>query len=159
MDDYDYGKYENYTYEYVTHQPVVLNHHKSCFAEASCTCAVVLVAVICLLGVVGNGIVIWIAGLKMKKTVNIVWYLSLAISDFTFCVSLPITAVYMATREWIFGVFMCKFTSFIMFLNMFSSIFLLVVISVDRCVSVVMPVWAQNHRTVKKASVVVTLAW
>lgn len=62
-------------------------------------------------------------------------------------------------EEWIFGRFMCKFVSFVMFVNMFSSIFLLVVISVDRCVSVMFPVWAQNHRTIKKASIIVFLAW
>ncbi|XP_041692337.2 C3a anaphylatoxin chemotactic receptor-like [Coregonus clupeaformis] len=115
--------------------------------------------VILLLGVFGNGVVIWIAGLKMKKTVNTTWYLSLAISDFIFCACLPFNIISMVTKEWILGLFMCKFTSFVMFLNMFSSIFLLVVISVDRYVLVVFPVWAQNQRTVRRASVVVVLAW
>ncbi|KAF3850834.1 hypothetical protein F7725_012606 [Dissostichus mawsoni] len=62
-------------------------------------------------------------------------------------------------EDWVFGRFMCKFTSSVMSLNMFSSIFLLVVISVDRCVSVVFPVWAQNHRTANKASGVVCISW
>ncbi|XP_038868762.1 C3a anaphylatoxin chemotactic receptor-like [Salvelinus namaycush] len=115
--------------------------------------------VILLLGVCGNGVVIWIAGLKVKKTVNTTWYLSLAISDFIFCACLPFNIIYMVTKEWILGHFMCKFTSFVMFLNMFSSIFLLVVISVDRYLLVVFPVWAQNQRTVRRASAVVVLAW
>ncbi|CAB1322042.1 unnamed protein product [Coregonus sp. 'balchen'] len=115
--------------------------------------------VILLLGVFGNGVVIWIAGLKMKKTVNTTWYLSLAISDFIFCACLPFNIISMVTKEWMLGLFMCKFTSFVIFLNMFSSIFLLVVISVDRYVLVVFPVWAQNQRTVRRASVVVVLAW
>ncbi|KAM7391926.1 hypothetical protein PAMP_022573 [Pampus punctatissimus] len=119
----------------------------------------VVTIVIFLLGFFGNALVIWISGFKMKKTVNTTWYLSLAISDFIFCTFLPFTITNMVMEEWIFGRFMCKFTSSIMFLNMFSSIFLLVVISVDRCVSVVFPVWAQNHRTVKKASVVVVISW
>ncbi|KAJ7994284.1 hypothetical protein DPEC_G00264290 [Dallia pectoralis] len=54
---------------------------------------------------------------------------------------------------------MCKATSFVMFLNMFSSIFLLVVISVDRYVLVVFPVWAQNYRNLRKASAVVVVVW
>ncbi|KAL7391912.1 hypothetical protein ABVT39_016588 [Epinephelus coioides] len=95
----------------------------------------------------------------MKRTVNTTWYLSLAISDFVFCVFLPFSITNMVMEEWIFGVFMCKFAPSIMFLNMFSSIFLLVVISIDRCVSVMFPVWAQNHRTVNKASVVVFMCW
>ncbi|KAL3063222.1 hypothetical protein OYC64_002912 [Pagothenia borchgrevinki] len=95
----------------------------------------------------------------MTKTVNTTWYLSLAISDFVFCAFLPFNITYMAMEDWVFGRFMCKFTSSVMFLNMFSSIFLLVVISVDRCVSVVFPVWAQNHRTANKATGVVCISW
>ncbi|KAJ8263667.1 hypothetical protein COCON_G00161240 [Conger conger] len=115
--------------------------------------------VIFVLGVFGNGVVIWISGLKMKKSVNATWYLSLAVSDFVFCACLPLNIVYLVTSDWVFGRGMCKFASFVMFLNMFSSIFLLVLISVDRCVSVVFPVWSQNHRTVRSASVLVALAW
>ncbi|KAG7244073.1 hypothetical protein INR49_006235 [Caranx melampygus] len=115
--------------------------------------------IIFLLGFIGNALVIWIAGFKMKKTVNTTWYLSLAISDFMFCCFLPFSITSMVMEEWIFGYFMCKFTSSVMFLNMFSSIFLLVIISFDRCISVMFPVWVQNQRTVKKASVVVVFAW
>ncbi|KAI1900985.1 hypothetical protein AGOR_G00055480 [Albula goreensis] len=119
----------------------------------------VLKIIIFLLGISGNGAVIWICVLKMKKSVNSTWYLSLAVSDFIFCFFLPFDSVREFTSKWVFGLFMCKFISFIMFLNMFSSIFLLVLISVDRCVSVVFPVWSQNHRSVRAASVLVVLAW
>ncbi|KAJ8391610.1 hypothetical protein AAFF_G00087510 [Aldrovandia affinis] len=156
---YDHAyEFENYTYEN-TVEEVVFGSHKSCFMEGSCVTLLVVTIVIFLLGVCGNGIVIWISGLKMKKSVNTTWYLSLAVSDFVFCVCLPFTVVYMAASDWPFGLFMCKFTSFVMLLNMFSSIFLLVLISADRCVSVVFPVWSQNHRTVKAASALVMSAW
>ncbi|XP_018604453.2 chemokine-like receptor 1 [Scleropages formosus] len=157
MDFSDYQDYnDNVTHGYEKTHSI---DDESSSWKGAYVAMLVLNIMIFLLGVSGNGIVIWIAGLKMKKSVNIVWYLSLAISDFMFCSSLPIIVVYMATSDWIFGVFMCKFTSFIMFINMFSSIFLLVIISVDRCVSVVFPVWAQNHRTVRKASFVVIFTW
>uniref|UniRef100_A0A8C9Z609 Formyl peptide receptor 1 n=1 Tax=Sander lucioperca TaxID=283035 RepID=A0A8C9Z609_SANLU len=58
-----------------------------------------------------------------------------------------------------FGKFMCKLHSAISFLNMFASVYILVVISVDRCVSVVCPIWAQNHRSVRKASFVSLGVW
>ncbi|XP_056147450.1 chemokine-like receptor 1 isoform X2 [Lampris incognitus] len=151
---------DNYTYdEDVTLENVVFKPNSTCFKEVSCVALLVVNVLILLLGLSGNGIVIWIAGFKMKKTINTTWYLSLAISDFIFCACLPFNITHMATSNWIFGLFMCKFTSFAMFLNMFSSIFLLVIISADRCVSVMCPVWAQNHRTIQKASLVVTLAW
>ncbi|KAF4074609.1 hypothetical protein AMELA_G00241280 [Ameiurus melas] len=133
-------------------------------APAHCTdviCVLLAIAnvIIMALGIAGNGLVIWIAGFKIKKTVNTVWYLSLAVSDFLFCAFLPFSIVYIVKHEWDFGLFMCKFTSFILFLNMFSSIFLLLIISVDRCVVVMCPVWAQNQRTIRRALVMVALAW
>ncbi|KAI4898769.1 hypothetical protein NFI96_006880 [Prochilodus magdalenae] len=115
--------------------------------------------IILVLGVAGNGLVIWIAGFKVKKSVIGTWYLSLAVSDFLFCCLLPFGITYSIKGDWIFGLFMCKFRYFIMFLNMYSSIFLLTIISVDRCVVVMFPVWAQNKRTIKKASVMIVLAW
>ncbi|KAL6465908.1 hypothetical protein MHYP_G00260410 [Metynnis hypsauchen] len=127
--------------------------------DAICIFFAVANVIILVLGVAGNGLVIWIAGFKMKKSVLSTWYLSLAVSDFLFCCTLPFGIVYAVKKEWLFGHFMCKLRYFIMFINMYSSIFLLAIISVDRCVVVMFPVWAQNKRTVRKALVMVILAW
>ncbi|XP_078507208.1 chemerin-like receptor 1 [Lissotriton helveticus] len=113
-----------------------------------------------LLGVTGNGLVIWITGFKMKTTVNTVWFLNLAIADFIFTFFLPISIAYMAMDyHWPFGTFLCKINSAVGILNMFASIFFLVVISVDRCLMVVYPVWSQNHRTPTMATVVALTTW
>lgn len=164
MDDSDYFPYHlDYNYSYDGNlTPVeepVFHHKATCLKEVLCVALLVVTVVIFLLGFCGNALVIWISGFKMKKTVNTTWYLSLAISDFVFCAFLPFSITNMVMEEWIFGLFMCKFASCIMFLNMFSSIFLLVIISIDRFVSVMFPVWAQNHRSIKMASIIVLLAW
>ncbi|KAI5091346.1 chemokine-like receptor 1 [Silurus meridionalis] len=153
--------YANYTNDNETDLDFVYNDqgHHICLGEILCMLLLAANVIIIVLGVVGNGVVIWIAGFKMKKTINTTWYLSLAISDFIFCATLPFNTFYIATEDWIFGHFMCRLTSFVMFLNMFSSIFLLVIISMDRCIAVMFPVWAQNQRTIKKASLIVLLAW
>ncbi|XP_071783104.2 chemerin-like receptor 1 [Centroberyx gerrardi] len=112
------------------------------------------------LGVLGNGVVIWVTGFKMKKTVNTIWFLNLAVADFLFTAFLPLSVTYTAMDfHWPFGKFMCKLNSTVSFLNMFASVYILVVISADRCVSVVWPVWAQNHRSVRKASCVSLCVW
>ncbi|KAG9275920.1 chemokine-like receptor 1 [Astyanax mexicanus] len=112
------------------------------------------------LGVVGNGIVIWVAGFRMKKTVNTVWFLNLAVADFLFTAFLPLSVAYTAMYfHWPFGRFMCKLNSTLSFLNMFASVYILVVISVDRCISVVRPIWAQNHRSVSRASLLSLMVW
>ncbi|GAA6226930.1 chemokine-like receptor 1 [Lates japonicus] len=113
-----------------------------------------------ILGVLGNGVVIWVIRFKVKKTVNTVWFLNLAVADFLFTAFLPFFVTYVALDfHWPFGNFMCKLTSTVTFLNMFASVYILVVISVDRCVSVVWPVWAQNHRNVRRASCVILGVW
>uniref|UniRef100_A0A4W4DN29 G-protein coupled receptors family 1 profile domain-containing protein n=1 Tax=Electrophorus electricus TaxID=8005 RepID=A0A4W4DN29_ELEEL len=127
--------------------------------DAMCVILATANVIMFVLGVTGNGLVIWISGFRIKKSVNTTWYLSLAVSDFLFCAFLPFHVVYLVKGDWVFGLFLCKLQSFIMFINMFSSIFLLLIISVDRCVVVMFPVWVQNKRTVKKASVIVMLAW
>lgn len=153
--DYNYSYDVNFT----TIEEPVFHQNPPCWREIFCVALLVVSIVIFLLGFCGNALVIWISGFKMKKTVNTTWYLSLAISDFVFCVFLPFSITNMAMENWIFGYYMCKFASAVMFLNMFSSIFLLVIISIDRCVSVMFPVWAQNQRTVQKASAMVVMAW
>uniref|UniRef100_A0A8C5Q9R2 G-protein coupled receptors family 1 profile domain-containing protein n=1 Tax=Leptobrachium leishanense TaxID=445787 RepID=A0A8C5Q9R2_9ANUR len=117
-----------------------------------------------ILGIVGNLLVIWITGFKLKCisaiTVNVVWFLNLAIADFIFLFFLPLSITYLALGfHWPFGNFMCRFNSALAFLNMFASIFMLTVISIDRFICVFFPVWAQNHRTTGLASIVAVIVW
>ncbi|XP_071403089.1 chemerin-like receptor 1 [Centroberyx affinis] len=132
-------------------------------AELRQSLKIMSVIIYCLafvLGVLGNGVVIWVTGFKMKKTVNTIWFLNLAVADFLFTAFLPLSVTYTAMNaHWPFGKFMCKLNSTVSFLNMFASVYILVVISADRCVSVVWPVWAQNHRSVRKASCVSLCVW
>ncbi|KAG9334576.1 hypothetical protein JZ751_007397 [Albula glossodonta] len=132
-------------------------------AELRKSLNIMSVIVYCLafvLGVLGNGVVIWVTGFKMKKTVNTVWFLNLAVADFLFTAFLPLSVAYTAMGfHWPFGKFMCKLNSTLSFLNMFASVYILVVISIDRCVSVVHPVWVQNHHSPRKASGVSLVVW
>ncbi|XP_074510200.1 chemerin-like receptor 1 [Sebastes fasciatus] len=133
------------------------------YAELKKSLRTLSLVVYCLafvLGVLGNGLVIWVTGFKMKKTVNTVWFLNLAVADFLFTAFLPLSVTYIALDfHWPFGKFMCKLATTINSLNIFASVYILMVISVDRCVSVVWPVWAQNHRSVRKASCVSLGVW
>ncbi|XP_040182811.1 chemokine-like receptor 1 [Rana temporaria] len=115
---------------------------------------------ICLLGITGNGLVIWFVAFKMKKTVNSVCFLSLAFADFTFSLFLPLSITHFALDfHWPFGTFMCKLNRFVLYLNLSASVLQLTVISIDRCISVVFPVWCRNHRTVRLAVKVILVLW
>ncbi|GLD71984.1 chemokine-like receptor 1 [Lates japonicus] len=53
-----------------------------------------------ILGVLGNGVVIWVTGFKMNKTVNTVWFLNLAVADFLFTAFLPFTVTPPSAFSW-----------------------------------------------------------
>ncbi len=121
---------------------------------------VFLHCIICVLGVAGNGMVIYIAGFKMKRTVNTIWFLNLAVADFLFSFFLIFTIIYeYRDSDWPFGDFMCKLSSLVTVLNMFASTFLLTAISLDRCLSTWVVVWARTKRTVLKARIICLFIW
>ncbi|XP_051540723.1 C3a anaphylatoxin chemotactic receptor-like [Myxocyprinus asiaticus] len=113
-----------------------------------------------LLGVPGNAFVVYIAGMKMKRTVNTIWFLNLAIADLLCCFSIPFrVADVLLDNHWPFGSVMCKILPFLMFVNMFASVFILSLISLDRFTQVITPVWAKNHRSLLLAHLSCVVAW
>lgn len=120
----------------------------------------VILSLTFLLGVPGNGLVLWVAGLKMKWTVNTVWYLHLTLADFICCLSLPFSLAHVFLQgHWPYGLFLCKLIPSIIVLNMFASVFLLTAISLDRCLMVHKPIWCQNHRNVRTAFAICGCVW
>ncbi|XP_069496656.1 chemerin-like receptor 1 [Ambystoma mexicanum] len=130
------------------------------FRKSMQTLSLLFYSLAFLLGVTGNGLVIWITGFRMKKTVNTVWFLNLSIADFILTFSLPLGITYTAmNNHWPFGTILCKIISMVGILNLYASIFFLVVISVDRCLMVAYPVWSQNNRTPRMARLVAMTTW
>lgn len=122
--------------------------------------AIVLYALVFLVGTLGNGAVIWVVGFQMRRTVSSVWFLNLSVADFLCCLSLPVLAVSLGSENrWVLGDFACKLLPSIVILNMFASILLLALISMDRCALVVKPVWCQNHRSTHLAWKLCGAAW
>ncbi|XP_004470226.1 chemerin-like receptor 1 [Dasypus novemcinctus] len=161
MEDEDYNSstvYEEYPDGFGS--IMVLEEVSSLEARGARIFLVVVYSIVCFLGILGNGLVIVIATFKMKKTVNTIWFLNLAAADFLFNVFLPIHIAYAAMDyHWVFGTAMCKITNFLLIHNMFTSVFLLTVISFDRCISVLLPVWSQNHRSVRLAYTACVTIW
>ncbi|XP_077026057.1 C3a anaphylatoxin chemotactic receptor [Tamandua tetradactyla] len=122
--------------------------------------SMVILSLTFLLGFPSNGLVLWIAGLKMQRTVNTVWFLHLTMADFLCCLSLPFSLVHLALQgHWPYGWFLCKLIPSIIIFNMFASVFLLTAISLDRCLVVLKPIWCQNHRNVGTAVTICGCIW
>ncbi|KAL0174906.1 hypothetical protein M9458_030874, partial [Cirrhinus mrigala] len=104
--------------------------------------------------------VIYIAGLKMKRTINTIWFLNLAIANFLFSFFLIFNIIYeYRNLDWPFGDFICMLTSLVIMLNTFASTFLLAAISLNRCLSTWVVVWAQTKQTVLKVRIICLLIW
>ncbi|KAM9299506.1 chemerin-like receptor 1 [Gastrophryne carolinensis] len=111
----------------------------------------------CIVGLIGNGLVIWIAGFKMK-TVGAVWFTNLAIVDFIFCISLPVRLA-----EWV-NFFRRAFNietinDITLYFNCIISVLFLTIISLDRCVTIMWPFWARIHRTRRAATICSAFVW
>ncbi|XP_070543133.1 somatostatin receptor type 2-like [Ptychodera flava] len=117
-------------------------------------------SVVCVTGLIGNGIVIYIL-LKYAspKTVPNVFILNLAAADFLFLLGLPFITYTYTRRPWIFGNIVCKCVMGLDGMNMFTGIFTLTAMSVDRYLAIVRVVWSQNNRTLNKARLVCALLW
>ncbi|XP_067401973.1 prostaglandin D2 receptor 2-like [Emydura macquarii macquarii] len=122
--------------------------------------SVLIFVVSSLLGLVGNGLVVWVTSFRMRRTVNTVWFLSLALADLLYALLLPFYAAKTAMNgQWAVGGFLCKAVNSLLFLSMFASAFQLTVISADRCLLVTRPVWAQRLRTPLRACGAAAGAW
>ncbi|XP_078236426.1 chemerin-like receptor 1 [Pogona vitticeps] len=150
---------DSYNFSWNGDWPSDSSHHIPHLSGMMEMVSVAIYIIVLLVGATGNGVVIFLTGFRLKKTVTTIWYLNLAVADFIFAVCLSSEIAYLALKSWILGRLMCKLDSVVPFLNMFASVFFLTAISVDRCVSVVHPVWALNHRTLQLASFMAVVIW
>ncbi len=107
--------------------------------EPSYSLIPVLYMLIFILGLSGNGVVIFtIWRAKSKRRAADVYIGNLALADLTFVITLPLWAVYTALGyHWPFGVALCKISSYVVLVNMYASVFCLTCLSFDRYLAIV----------------------
>ncbi|XP_042310205.1 G-protein coupled receptor 182 [Sceloporus undulatus] len=97
----------------------------------------VLYLIIFVVGLVENLLVIWVnwQTRSHKNLVNL-YIFNMAIADLGVILSLPVWMLeVMLDYTWLWGDFLCRFTHYFYFANMYSSIYFLTCLSVDRYVS------------------------
>ncbi|XP_072884190.1 C3a anaphylatoxin chemotactic receptor-like [Hemitrygon akajei] len=122
--------------------------------------SMVIIILSILLGVPGNGAVIWVTGFKMKSTAHTVFFLNLAAADLMYCLLLPFLTIHIS--EHYSGYFIninVQLCISIMYLNAFACAFLLCLISIYRCLAVTRPIWIQQHLRLAWVRVTCFVAW
>lgn len=95
---------------------------------------------------------------KMKTATNI-YIFNLALADALATSTLPFQSAKYLMNTWPFGEPLCKLVIAIDYYNMFTSIFTLTMMSVDRYIAVCHPVRALEFRTPVKAKLINVCIW
>ncbi|XP_030046197.1 mas-related G-protein coupled receptor member H [Microcaecilia unicolor] len=125
---------------------------------------VVFVApIIALIGMVGNGIVLWFLGFRIKRNKFTVYILNLAIADILFLLSHMVALSFSILS--ILGYFHFNIEtviSIIIFLYLFgynTSQYFLTAISAERCLSILYPIWYHCQRPKHLSSILCAVLW
>ncbi|XP_063155772.1 mas-related G-protein coupled receptor member H-like [Candoia aspera] len=112
----------------------------------------------CVLGMFGNGLVIWLLGCSVKRNTFAIYILNLSVADFGL-----LTTELIIEIHWLFTHLYCDFPyelfQTVLLLMYSTGQFLLTVISIDRCVSVLFPIWYRCHRPVYLFTLVCAVIW
>jgi heme/copper-type cytochrome/quinol oxidase subunit 2 len=122
--------------------------------------AKVLYGIVCLVGLCGNSLVIYVV-LRFSKmqTVTNMYIFNLALADEMFLIGLPFLIVTVVFKYWPFGSIMCKIYMTTTSVNQFTSSLLLTVMSADRYVAVCHPISSPRYRTPFIAKFICMTAW
>ncbi|KAH0617718.1 hypothetical protein JD844_016220 [Phrynosoma platyrhinos] len=112
-------------------------------------------SIVFVVGLVGNSLVMFviIRYTKMKTATNI-YIFNLALADALVTTTMPFQSTEYLMNSWPFGDVLCKIVISIDYYNMFTSIFTLTMMSVDRYIAVCHPVKALDFRTPLKAKII-----
>ncbi|XP_058917374.1 proteinase-activated receptor 1 [Kogia breviceps] len=104
-------------------------------------------------------IIVFILKMKIKKPA-VVYMLHLAMADVLFVSVLPFKiSYYFSGNDWRFGSAMCRFITAAFYCNMYASVMLMTVISIDRFLAVVYPMQSLSWRTLGRASFTCLAIW
>ncbi|KAM6457589.1 mas-related G-protein coupled receptor member H-like isoform 1-T2 [Liasis olivaceus] len=118
----------------------------------------ILSIIISIFGIVGNGIVLWLLGFKIKRNPFTVYILNLAAADFGVLVVLDLQCLS------IFFPLITLESHLIILFNLFmfaycTSQFLLTAVSIDRCVAVLFPIWHRCLRPPRVSTILCAFIW
>ncbi|KAK6479006.1 B2 bradykinin receptor-like [Huso huso] len=118
-------------------------------------------AVICVLGVVGNAFVLCVFCLRKKRcTVAEIYLGNLAAADLVMVSCLPFWAVTVANKfNWEFGELLCRLVNVAISLNLYCSLMFLVLVSIDRYLALVKTMSTGRKRHVTWAKVICLCIW
>ncbi|XP_074056562.1 cysteinyl leukotriene receptor 1 [Macrotis lagotis] len=118
-------------------------------------------SMVSVVGFFGNSFVLYVLiRTYHEKSAFQVYMVNLAVADLLCVCTLPFRVVYYVHRGiWFLGDFLCRLSTYALYVNLYCSIFFMTAMSFFRCVAIVFPVQNINLVTQKKARVVSAIIW
>ncbi|XP_076018639.1 leukotriene B4 receptor 1 [Genypterus blacodes] len=129
--------------------------------SASAQGGIAILTLAFVLGFPGNLFVVWSVLCKVKKrSVTCLLVLNLAVADASVLLSAPFFLRYIAGgRGWEFGSVACKLVHYLSNVNMYVSIYLICLMSMDRWLAVAKPFLSQRMRTKRSLLLLLLGVW
>ena len=121
----------------------------------------IIFTIITLLGLLGNGLVIWtiLTETKMRTPTNLL-ILNLAVADILFIViCVPFTGATYVLPNYIFGRVWCKISQYFVYVSACVSMYRLVLMSVVHCIVVVVTLSSRSFVTARSVYIAVVVVW
>ncbi|KAF6725443.1 putative C-C chemokine receptor type 3 [Oryzias melastigma] len=121
---------------------------------------VTLYSLVFVLGLLGNGLVVCVL-VKHWKQSNLtdICLFNLAVSDLVFVITLPFYSHFLVKGYWTFGNFMCHVLSGLHRTGFFSSIFFMVIMTLDRYIVIVHGHKVAQYRTMRLTIALTIITW
>ncbi|XP_008069407.1 C-C chemokine receptor type 3 [Carlito syrichta] len=119
-----------------------------------------LYALVFIIGLLGNVVVVVIlTKYRRLRIMTNIYLLNLAISDLLFLFTLPFWIHSLTWDEWVFGHCMCKLLMGLYYLGLYSEIFFIILLTIDRYLAIVHAVFALRTRTVTFGIITSVITW
>uniref|UniRef100_I3MX37 Mas-related G-protein coupled receptor member A-like n=1 Tax=Ictidomys tridecemlineatus TaxID=43179 RepID=I3MX37_ICTTR len=119
----------------------------------------VAIVISALVGLAGNAIVLWLLGFRVRRNAFSVYILNLAGADFLFLCCHIIDSVLVLVKFFYPNtIFLPCFTTVMMF-PYIAGLSMLTAISIERCLSVLCPIWYRCRRPKHTSSVMCAVLW
>ncbi|XP_059130274.1 LOW QUALITY PROTEIN: mas-related G-protein coupled receptor member B4-like [Peromyscus eremicus] len=119
----------------------------------------ILAVIICVVGLAGNAIVLWLLGFHVHRNAFSVYVLNLAGADFLYLCFQTVFFLRQILSLFDVSYFHIPYFTHILIFAYLAGLCMITVISVERCLSVLWPIWYHCKRPRYMSSVVCALLW
>ncbi|XP_045413619.1 mas-related G-protein coupled receptor member X2-like [Lemur catta] len=118
-----------------------------------------LAGIIALVGLVGNGLVLWLLSFRVRRNAISVYILNLAGADFLLLCFPMIQSLNKLTEVFHYSFFIPNVFVYVLPFSHLAGLSMLSTISTEHCLSVLWPIWYRYHRPGHMSAIVCGLLW